>query len=269
MAVEYPDVLIVYNPRSDEARGLAEALASRLGTAHRIRSADEAGELASPVGLQAVVTVGGDGTILRAVQVAAPAGVPLLGVNMGRLGFMTEVEALDALERVPRYLEPGYAWVEERSMLEARVDPVTAAGSPWGPVHALNDVVVGRGVPARLVHIRAVVDGVELATYRADAIIVATATGSTGYALSAGGPVLYPRLVRYAPYAGGAPRQPLGRCGRAGELCRGADAAHRPPGGPERRWPSGPVVAPERYRPGLHQSSGGPLFPYRRQDRLL
>ena len=206
MAVEYPDVLMVYNPRSDEARGLAEALASRLGTAHRIRSADEAGELASPVGLQAVVTVGGDGTILRAVQVAAPAGVPLLGVNMGRLGFMTEVEALDALERVPRYLEPGYAWVEERSMLEARVDPVTAAGSPWGPVHALNDVVVGRGVPARLVHIRAVVDGVELATYRADAIIVATATGSTGYALSAGGPVLYPAssdmlLTPVAPHA--------------------------------------------------------------------
>ncbi len=210
MAVQYPDVLpnvlIVYNPRSDEARGLAEALASRLGTAHPIRSADETGEPASMAGLQAVVTVGGDGTILRAVSLAAPAGVPLLGVNMGHLGFMTEVAALDALERVPRYLEPGYAWVEERSMLEARVEPATDAGGSWGPVHALNDVVAGRGVPARLVHIRAVVDGVELATYRADAVIVATATGSTGYSLSAGGPILYPTssdmlLTPVAPHA--------------------------------------------------------------------
>jgi NAD+ kinase len=192
LVVGYSDTLIVYNARSHPATELAESLAVRLGTDYPILSADAAGPGVSTEGVRTVVTVGGDGTILRAIALAAPAGLPILGVNSGRLGFMTEVEAAQSLDEVPRYLEPGYAWVETRSMLEARVDSRMAADAPWGPVHVLNDVVVGRGVPTRLVRIRVVVDSVELATYSADALIVATATGSTGYALSAGGSILHP-----------------------------------------------------------------------------
>ena len=192
MARERQQPLIVYHNRSRGARDLAQALADGLGTTHPIWPVDDVRRLHMEDALSVVVTVGGDGTILRAVQLAAPLGVPLLGVNMGRLGFLTEVEAHDALELVPRYLEPDYAWVEERCMVQAWVEPASA-GSPTPPaLHALNEMVVGRGSAARLVGVEVDIDGVELAAFKADAIIVATATGTTGYVLSAGGPILYP-----------------------------------------------------------------------------
>ena len=139
------------------------------------------------------MTVGGDGTILRAARLAAPLEIPLLGVNLGRLGFLTEVEGANALELVPRYLEPGFAWLQERSMLRVQVRAGDAGDEGEHlSFDALNDVVVGRGPASRLPRIHVRVDDVELATYSADAVIVASATGSTGYALSAGGPILYP-----------------------------------------------------------------------------
>ena len=183
------DALIIYNALSPAAVQLAEELAECLGASQRPRPADDAG--ASPARRPSVVvTVGGDGTILRAARLAAPLDVPLLGVNLGRLGFLTEVEAANALELVPRYLEPGFAWLQERSMLQAQV--VVPGQDRPASVTALNDVVVGRGPTSRLPRIRVRVDGVDLATYSADAVIVASATGSTGYALSAGGPILHP-----------------------------------------------------------------------------
>jgi NAD+ kinase len=183
------EVLIIHNALSREATQMAAALVSRLGTRLPMRPAEGTDEpLSGPASL--VVTVGGDGTILRAAQQAAPLGVPLLGVNLGRLGFLTEVEAADALDLVPRYLQQGFAWVQERSMLQVQV---RAPGQESHPtVHALNDVVVGRGPTARLPRILVRVDSADLAIYSADAVIVASATGSTGYALSAGGPILYP-----------------------------------------------------------------------------
>ena len=207
MSMEYQRALILYRNRSGEARELAQALADRLGTVHPIWPVDDVTQLQLSDGPDIVVTVGGDGTILRAVQLAAPLGVPLLGVNMGRLGFLTEVEASRALEMVPQYLEAGYPWTEKRNMLQAVVDPLQGSPPPSAPVHALNEVVVGRGSAARLVHIRVAIDGAELGTYKADAVIVATATGSTGYALSAGGPILYPTsadllLQAVAPQSG-------------------------------------------------------------------
>ena len=194
----------VYNERVPEAQGLARCLATDLGLAARswlfpAGGLEEARELLPETSL--VVTVGGDGTILRTVRVVSPHGIPLVGVNMGRVGFMTELAVGEALERLPRYLN-GHCRVEERMMLRARVlsgpDGETAAG-----FHALNDVVVGRGAVARLVDVAVSIDGAAMSTYRADGVIVATATGSTGYALSVGGPIVYPeaRVMLVEPIA--------------------------------------------------------------------
>ncbi len=137
---------------------------------------------------QLIVTVGGDGTILRAAQVVVPQTIPIVGINLGKLGFMTELSADEAEEKLPALLA-GDGWSDERAMLE-----VELSSQPAKPTfHALNDVVVARGAIARVIHIEASADGQHLATYRADGVIVATATGSTGYALAAGGPILYPQ----------------------------------------------------------------------------
>lgn len=141
-----------------------------------------------------IITVGGDGTILRATGLAVRHNIPILGVNLGRLGFMTELQADEALAKIPEYID-GAGWIEERHMI--RVEAIMAGddGSESNNVPAyqgLNDAVLGRGAVARLIRVKACVDGVYFASYRADAVIICTATGSTGYNLSAGGPILHP-----------------------------------------------------------------------------
>ena len=144
---------------------------------------------------------GGDGTILRTVREVAAAGLPIVGINMGRVGFMSELSVEEAVEKLPSYLN-GAQRVEERMMLTARVK-APGQSEESRELHALNDIVVARWDTVRLLDIRTTVNGVPLTTYRADALIVATATGSTGYALSAGGPVIYPeaRLILLQPVA--------------------------------------------------------------------
>ena len=137
-----------------------------------------------------ILSVGGDGTILRAAQAIVPRTTPITGINLGNLGFMTELSADEALEQLPSLLA-GEGWIDERAMLEAELS-ATEQESPH-TFHALNDVVVARGAIARLVRIEASIDGQYLVTYRADGVIVATATGSTGYSMAAGGPILYPQ----------------------------------------------------------------------------
>lgn len=154
-------------------------------------------------GTDMLVTVGGDGTILRAAQVIIPGTVPILSVNLGRLGFLTELQADEALDRLPEALDKKY-WIDERAMLQAEVVSATQQTQLF---HALNDVVVARGAIARLISVEASVDGQPLTTYRADGVITATATGSTGYALAVHGPVLYPQsrdlvLAPVAPHLG-------------------------------------------------------------------
>jgi NAD+ kinase len=137
-----------------------------------------------------LVTLGGDGSILRAARTAAPHDAPILGVNLGRVGFLTEAELQTWRDVLSRALAGDY-WVEERMMLGV----VARRGREMlGRAEALNDVVVGRGARARVVHLYAEVDGGHLATYVADGLIVATPTGSTAYAMAAGGPVLPPQL---------------------------------------------------------------------------
>ena len=189
MKIDSTRTAILYNTASDRAQPLAEELADALGSQIPLLSTSDGEAALAELAPTALITVGGDGTLLRAARMAAEADVPLLGVNLGRLGFLTEIEAADALELVPEYLEGGFTWVDERRMVQAVTQ--AEAGSS-GPVAVLNDVVVGRGRIAHLTRIGVAVNGVELTTYQADAVIVSTATGSTAYALAAGGPILYP-----------------------------------------------------------------------------
>jgi NAD+ kinase len=139
--------------------------------------------------LDLLVTLGGDGSILRAARMGCEQGVPVLGVNMGRLGFLTEVEPDDWDAALPRLLAGDY-WIEERMMLRAEYH----RGEDCREYEALNDVVVSRGSLARIVRLETHIDGSYLATYAADGLIVSTATGSTAYALAVGGPILPPEL---------------------------------------------------------------------------
>jgi len=144
-----------------------------------------------------LITLGGDGSILRVARAAAGYGTLILGVNLGRMGFLTEAEPDGWQTVLPRVLAGDY-WVEERMMLRAQV-PTPVQGD------ALNDVVVGQGVLGRVVRLEVRIDGDLLTTYVADALIVATPTGSTAYALAAGGPIMPPQqrnilLVPVAPH---------------------------------------------------------------------
>lgn len=138
---------------------------------------------------QLVITVGGDGTILRAVQLTAPNRIPVVGINMGRLGFMTELQVHEALEKLPLYIN-SECRVEERFMIQATLVKANRAANGNGTYHALNDVVLARGAVSRVVTITGYIDGAQLTTFRADAVILSTATGSTGYNLAVGGPIL-------------------------------------------------------------------------------
>jgi NAD+ kinase len=137
-----------------------------------------------------LVILGGDGSILQVARTAAPLGMPILGVNLGRVGFLTEADPNNWRDVLSRALVGDY-WIEERMMLRVAAfqgEKVVAQAE------ALNDVVVGRGARACVVYLDTEVDGGHLATYVADGLIVATPTGSTAYALAAGGPVLPPQL---------------------------------------------------------------------------
>ncbi|MBM3941827.1 MAG: NAD(+)/NADH kinase [SAR202 cluster bacterium] len=187
---------IVYNARIPEALDLSTAIFDGLALdgGSWVSAAEDLENLRQRMSAtDMVITVGGDGTILRAMRVTAPCGVPVVGINMGRLGFMTELSVQEALEKLPHYFE-GSCRVEERTMLQARLFRCSGDGPSIkeGPYHAVNDVVLARGAVSRVVTIRATVDGADVTTFRSDAVILSTATGSTGYNLSVGGPILDP-----------------------------------------------------------------------------
>lgn len=137
-----------------------------------------------------LIMAGGDGSVLRAGNLCAASRVPILGVNLGKLGFLIQVERDEWREYFDKLLN-GEAWIEERMMLHAEH---FRAGEMVGDWDALNEVVVGRGQTLRPVRLSASVDGRHLTSYVADGLIASTATGSTAYALAAGGPILPPEL---------------------------------------------------------------------------
>jgi len=140
-----------------------------------------------------VVVLGGDGTLLHAARLMARQGLPMLGVNLGHLGFLTEVELPDLKTFLPRFLAGEYL-VEERMMLQGRL---CRAGSTATTFVALNEIAVCKGPFARLIHIHLWIEDTYVDTYPGDGVIVSTATGSTAYSLSAGGPILSPDVEAF------------------------------------------------------------------------
>jgi NAD+ kinase len=142
-------------------------------------------------GTDMVIAIGGDGSMLRAGRVCAQERVPILGVNMGHLGFLTEVQALDGWEQTLTDVLNGGYWIEQRMMIRATA---WRDGAELFSADALNDIVISRGSVMGVVRLDTYVDADWTTTYTADALIIATATGSTAYALASGGPILPPEL---------------------------------------------------------------------------
>lgn len=140
--------------------------------------------------LNFIIVLGGDGTLLSAARAAAKAGIPIVGVNLGALGFLTEVSP-DELYSTLQSIDQGSCGLDIRSMVHCEV---SRAGSVIATFDALNDVVVGKGTIARLNHCDVFIDGVFVSRYQADSLIVSTPTGSTAYSLAAGGPILMPNV---------------------------------------------------------------------------
>ncbi len=137
-----------------------------------------------------LIIAGGDGSVLRAGHLCAPLRIPIFGVNLGRLGFLIQVDRKEWREYFDKLFN-GESWIENRMMLQAEH---IRAGDSLGLWHSLNEVVVGRGQTLRPVRLSTSVDGRHLINYVADGLIASTATGSTAYALAAGGPILPPEL---------------------------------------------------------------------------
>jgi NAD+ kinase len=204
-------VLLVVNPRSRAAREAAGSVARALvdhgtevlvtdedldalaghedvglgATATRCSEAD-----AATLGADVVVVLGGDGTILRAAELARPAGLPLFGVNLGHVGFLAEAEPED-LSAVVEAIQQRQWVVEERLALDIRV---VTDGEVIHATWALNEVAVEKRTRARMIEVLVEVDGRPLSRWGCDGVVCATPTGSTAYAFSAGGPVVWPEV---------------------------------------------------------------------------
>jgi NAD+ kinase len=137
-----------------------------------------------------LLTLGGDGTLLHAARLAAPLGLPLLGINLGRLGFLTELEASQVAQGLRRYLAGDYR-IDERTLVEVTV---TRGGLAVASQLGLNEVVLQRDASQAMLRLGVIVDGQTVGVFDADGVVVSTSTGSTAYALAAGGPIVDPRI---------------------------------------------------------------------------
>jgi NAD+ kinase len=137
-----------------------------------------------------IIVVGGDGSLLGAARTLARFDVPVLGVNRGRLGFLTDVSPDEIEQRVGEVLD-GHYHIEKRFLLDATVKH---NGEPIGVADALNDVVVNSGTSAKMIEFELYIEGEFVYRQRSDGLIISTPTGSTAYSLSGGGPIMHPRL---------------------------------------------------------------------------
>lgn len=213
---------ILYHPNKPESLTLSEEIEQFLHKHNHIRTWRESAwavgeaDFQLPDDISLLITLGGDGTLLRAARLGAAIGIPMLGVKMGRLGFLAEILPEDWQTPLLDVINGNY-WIEERMMVRARVERPMPTKSEAGSsksstdivdktnagdekfqllceYDALNDVVLSRGDLARIVRISVELDGGYLTKYTCDGLIVSTATGSTGYALAVGGPILPPEL---------------------------------------------------------------------------
>ncbi len=184
---------IVFRERSNDAASLAHDLVERVRSGGRNAWSAERGDVDSISGQlpqsDLTLVLGGDGTILSVARLCAPLGIPILGINFGRVGFLTELDPSEVHDKLPLYLAGDY-WVDERSMLQGEIG--TSDG--YDRYIALNDIVLVRGAEPRVVRIHVGIDGHHYSTTVADGVIVSTATGSTAYNLAAGGPILHPQV---------------------------------------------------------------------------
>ncbi len=178
---------LVPHPSRPMATDLADRAAKRLGE-HGIEVRFPGADV-DVTGLDLVISLGGDGTMLRAVDLAYEAGVPVLGVNVGQMGYLTEVEPVDFDRALDRIVAGDYE-VAERMVLEIEVE---SAGSARGRWFALNEAVLEKVHTGRLARLEVEINGTFFTTYAADGVIIATPTGSTAYSFSARGPIVSPR----------------------------------------------------------------------------
>jgi NAD+ kinase len=175
--------LVAYFEKRGIACVLEDVAARKLGRPNGLPRADV------PAASDLVVVLGGDGTLLSVAHHAARAGVPVMGVNLGRLGFLTEIPVSETTLTLDDLLAGDASLISPRWLLEAR-----AAGAVS---YCLNDVVVTKGAVARMIELTIGIDGKEVATLKADGLIVSTPTGSTAYSLSAGGPIVHPLVPAF------------------------------------------------------------------------
>ena len=194
--------LVVHRQRPEAVRAAKDAAGWLSEGGHEVRVIREDAEhldlrewscdpekLAS--GLDLAVSLGGDGTMLRTVELVAEDGVPVLGVNIGRLGYLTELEPSQLHAALDRFLAGNYD-VEERMTLQVRVD-ATSGTATSGTFLALNEAVIEKAAAGHTIHAALYINGNFFTTYAADGLIVATPTGSTAYAFSVRGPIVSPR----------------------------------------------------------------------------
>ena len=179
------DTLIEWSQNSGSEIVLCEDLSVRHWRGLDMASPDT---LAAEVDM--LVSMGGDGTFLSAARAAAPAGKPVLGINIGSLGFLTQLRLDQMIAALNAIIRNEYG-IEPRMLLHAEI----AGKSSLACQYALNDVVIDNGPIARLIDINLSVNGREVVTYRADGLVLATPTGSTAYNLAAGGPIMHPTML--------------------------------------------------------------------------
>ena len=179
-----PEILALL---ASEAPRLGFTLAAEPGLLPSVTGAEP---LTTPEGLDALISLGGDGTLLRAARFLAGAYVPIVGVNLGKLGFLTSCRGKDFAKMLPRLSKRQYQ-TDSRMTLEASP---TGTNSAAPQMYALNDMVLHKGGFARVLHLRVFVNREELGVLAADGIVISTPTGSTAYSLSAGGPIVAPSV---------------------------------------------------------------------------
>ncbi len=188
---------ILHHPLIPQARPMAEDVAAWLtayGQKSWLGSIEDADDQADKIAQsQLLIALGGDGSVLHTARVAAIVKVPVFSINLGKLGFLTEANLDDWQQRLQKYLD-GEFRLEKRLMLQASVE---RNDKSVAEILALNEIVIGRCEQVRVVRFQLFVDGDFVAAYTADSLITATPTGSTAYAMAAGGPIMPPELPNF------------------------------------------------------------------------
>lgn len=192
---EFNSVAIAVHPKNEQAYALAQEIGAYLEADGKKVLLGRMDETTLRTGINngdqdLLIALGGDGTMLRAGHISAASQTPILGVNLGRYGFLTEIQRDEWPDALQRVLQGDY-WLEKRMMLET---VLVRKGKEFDRWNALNDAVISRGETIRPVELEIFINNRYLSTIVADAIIASTATGSTAYAMAAGGPIMSPEL---------------------------------------------------------------------------